>query len=369
MTNANPLRELAALGQSVWLDDLHRGMLGDGTLARFIAGDALAGLTSNPAILAKAFTEGREYGADIERLLGTSASGVEIYETLALEDIARAADLFRPVYEKLDGRDGFVSIEVSPLLADDTAATIAEARRLWATLGRPNVMIKVPGTTAGLPAIRVLIAAGVNVNVTLLFSPDRYRAVAEQYCAGLEDRLAAGGAIGRVASVASFFVSRIDTLIDQRLDALAAGGEPAAHALRGKSAVACAARAWELYEELSGSDRWQALGARGARAQRLLWASTSTKDPRYSPTKYVDELVVPETINTLPLATLQAYRAHGHPALTLEHHLAEASDNREALERLGIDLEEAAQELEREGVKKFVEPFEGLQKWLDAQRR
>lgn len=366
--STNPLLELATLGQSVWLDDLHRGMLDDGTLARMIARDGLAGLTSNPAILAKSFTSGGEYGVDIERLLAGSATGIEIYETLALQDVTRAADLFRKVHDRSEGRDGFVSMEVSPLLADDTSATVGEARRLWARLARPNVMIKVPGTEAGLPAIRTLIAAGVNVNVTLLFSPERYREVALQYVAGLEGRLAAGQRIDRLASVASFFVSRIDTLLDKRLDEIAAGGEPAARALRGKSAVACAARAYELHDELTGSDRWQALAARGARPQRLLWASTSTKDPRYPATKYVEELVAPDTVNTVPLQTLDAYREQGRPALTLEHHLAEASDTREALERLGIDLEQAAEELEREGVKKFVEPFEDLQTWLGERR-
>lgn len=362
--SANPLLELAALGQSVWLDDLRRGLLEDGTLARLIAEDGLAGLTSNPAILAKAFTEGPEYAAAITRLLATPASSAGIYESLAFEDVAHAADLFRAVYDRSDGRDGYVSIEVSPLLADDTDGTVTEARRLWARLGRPNMMIKVPGTTAGLPAIRTLIAAGVNVNVTLLFSPERYRLATLQYFGGLEDRLAAGRPLERVASVASFFVSRIDTLIDRRLDVLAAGGEPAARALRGRAAVACAARAYELHEELTASDRWQVLAARGARPQRLLWASTSTKDPRYSPTKYVEELIAPDTVNTMPLATLTAYRERGRPTLGLEHHLAEVSDAREALERLGIDLEQAAGELEREGVRKFVEPFEELQRWL-----
>jgi transaldolase len=363
---SNPLRELAALGQSVWLDDLHRGMLNDGTLARLIDEDGLAGLTSNPTILTGAFRQRPEYAEDIERLLRTEASSIAIYEALAFEDVGRAADAFRDLYRRTEGRHGFVSIEVSPLLADDTAGTIEEAKRLWRQLARPNVMIKVPGTEAGLPAIRVLIGAGVNVNVTLLFSPQRYRAVAEQFFAGLEDRVAGGEPVGGVASVASFFLSRIDTLLDKRLDALAQSGEIAARALRGKSAVACAARAYEIYGELIGSERWQALAERGARSQRLLWASTSTKDPHYPPTKYVDELVAAETVNTMPFETLVTYRERGRPALTLEHHLAEASDTRESLERLGIDLEEAAAQLEREGVRKFLEPFQALQRWLGS---
>jgi len=367
-TNDSPLRRLASLGQSVWLDDLQRSMLEDGTLARLIADDGLSGLTSNPAILSKALTSGTEYAADIARLLAGSATGIAIYETLALEDVQRAADLFRDVYDRSVGRDGYVSMEVSPHLADDTAATVAEARRLWGLLARPNVMIKVPGTRAGLPAIRALTAAGINVNVTLLFSPERCRQAEGEYLAGLEDRLAADLAIDRIASVASFFVSRIDTLIDRRLDALSAGGEAGAHALRGRGAVACAARAFELHGESMNSGRWQALAAHGAHPQRLLWASTSTKDPSYPPTKYVDELIAPGTINTMPLATIDAYRRQGQPVLTLERHLAAASDTRKALEALGIDLEQVAGELERDGVRKFVEPFESLQRWLEERR-
>lgn len=366
--STNGLHELADLGQSVWLDDLHRGMLADGSLARLISEDRLGGLTSNPAILSRAFMQQPEYAADIARLLRTAAGSAEIYETLALEDVARAADLFAPLHERTGGADGLVSLEVAPHLADDAEATVREARRLHARLGRGNVMIKVPATEPGIDAIRRLLALGVSVNVTLLFSPERYRAVADAWLAGLEERAARGERLDRLASVASFFVSRIDSAIDPRLDALAQRGETAARALRGKAAVACAARAYELYREMLAAERWQALAARGARPQRLLWASTSTKDPKYPPTKYVEELIAPDTVNTMPLETLTAYRESGRATRRLEHHLAEASDTREGLERLGIDLEEIATQLEREGVRKFLEPFEALQRWLDEQR-
>jgi transaldolase len=292
-----------------------------------------------------------------------------LYEELALHDVRAAADLFRPLYDGTAGGDGFVSLEVSPHLAYDAAGSLTEAQRLWGRLAVPNTFIKIPGTEAGLPVIRDLIAAGINVNVTLLFSPERYRAVARAYMDGLSARAHTGQALGGVASVASFFLSRIDTLVDKLLDGLAAGGQPAARMLRGKAAVASAGRAYEIFEESHASPQWQELAARGARPQRLLWASTSAKDPSFSPIKYVEELIVPDTVNTMPLETLNTYRRLGHPELTLEHHLAESSDVREGLERLGIDLEAVALQLEREGVAKFIEPFDRLQKWLEDRRR
>ena len=365
---ANPLLELAKLGQSVWLDDINRAMLDDGTLAALISRDGLAGLTSNPAIFAEAMMKDSRYRAAIEQLLPQSPGGLELYESLALEDLRRAADLFRPMYDERDGGDGYVSLEVSPHLAYDSAASVMEAQRLWRSLDRPNVMIKIPGTQPGLDAIRELIAQGVNVNVTLLFSPERYRAVAHAYFAGIEDRLARGLPVDRVASVASFFVSRIDTWVDAKLDELVKAGQPAAKQLRGKAAIACACRAYEVYTDLIASDRWQRLASRGARMQRLLWASTSVKDPSYSPIKYIDELVAPQTVTTMPPKTMAAYRRLGRPELQLERNLAQASDTREALELLGIDLEQVANVLERDGVRKFIEPFDRLQHWLDEQR-
>jgi transaldolase len=257
---------------------------------------------------------------------------------------------------------------VSPHLAYDGPGSLAEAKRLWQRLQLPNAFIKIPGTQSGLPVIRDLIAAGINVNVTLLFSPERYRAVAQAYMDGLSQRAAKGLPLAPVASVASFFLSRIDTAVDKLLDALAAKGQPAARTLRGKGAIASACRAFEIFEELAATDAWQTLADKGARPQRLLWASTSTKDPTFSPIKYVEELIVPGTVNTMPLETIDIYRRTGRPELRLERHIAEASDTREGFERLGVDLEAVAQQLESEGVTKFIEPFDKLQKWLEDQR-
>lgn len=365
----NPLLELRKLGESVWLDDIGRAMLDDGSLARLIRDDGLAGLTSNPSILAHSIMNEATYGERIARLLPSVSSGLSLYEDLALTDLRDAAALLRPLYESTGGGDGFVSLEVSPHLADDSAGSYKEAQRLWQRLGIPNAFIKIPGTEAGLPVIRDLIAAGINVNVTLLFSPERYREVTRAYREGLSRRAAEGKPLASLASVASFFLSRIDTAVDKILDGLAARGQPAARTLRGKAAIASACRAYEIYEETIAAPEWQALAAKGARPQRLLWASTSTKDPAYSPIKYVEELVGPETVNTMPLETLNAYRRLGRPELTLERHIAEASDAREGLERLDVDLEAVAQQLEREGVAKFVEPFDKLQKWLEDKRR
>ena len=365
----NPLLELRKLGVSAWLDDIGRGMLDNGSLARLIRADGVAGLTSNPAIFAHSIMNDTTYAQRITRLLPSVSSAPALYEELALADLRDAAALLRPLYDSTVGGDGYVSMEVSPHLADDSAGSYKEAQRLWQRLNIPNAFIKIPGTEAGLPVIRDLIAAGVNVNVTLLFSPERYRAVEHAYQQGLSRRAAEGKPLASVASVASFFLSRIDTAVDKLLDGLAGRGQPAARALRGKAAIASACRAYEVYEEITAEPAWQALAERGARPQRLLWASTSTKDPAYSPIKYVEELVVPGTVNTMPLETLDAYRRLGRPELTLERHLAEASDVREGLERLDVDLEGVAQQLEREGVAKFVEPFEKLQKWLEDQRR
>ena len=365
----NPLLELRKLGESVWLDDISRGMLEDGSLARLVHEDGVAGLTSNPAIFAHSMMSDPKYAQPLAQLLPTVPSAMALYEELALEDLHAAARLLQPLYAASETRDGYISMEVSPHLAYDGPGTLREARRLWQRLELPNALIKVPGTEAGIPVIRDLIAGGINVNVTLLFSPERYRAVAQAYMAGLEQRAAAGLPLARLASVASFFLSRIDSAVDQVLDGLAAHGQPAARSLRGKAAIASACRAYEIYEELLATPAWQQLAARGARPQRLLWASTSTKDPSYSPIKYVEELVVPDTVNTMPLETLNTYRRLGRPELRLERHIAEGSDAREGLERLDVDLEQIAQQLEREGVTKFIEPFDKLQQWLEGQRR
>jgi transaldolase len=353
----NPLRRVRALGQSVWLDDIRRGWLRDGHLARLISDDLLAGVTSNPSIFAKSISEGAEYNESITNLARSGRSIDEIYETLALEDVQAAADLFRPTVSTTNGADGFVSLEVSPHLADDTQATVAEGLRLWRAFRRPNAMIKVPGTDAGLPAITELIAAGVNINVTLLFSVDRYRSVVDAYLAGLEQRVKADKPIDKIASVASFFLSRIDTLVDARLDALKS---IEARAVRGRAAIACARLAYQHYKQWTTSPRWQALAASRAKPQRLLWASTSTKDPAYKDTMYVEALIAPNTVNTMAAATVDAYRDHGDPAVRIEDNLADATDTVRLLRDLGIDSNVVGQQLEREGVKKFTESFDTL---------
>ena len=353
----SPLHRLAALGQSIWLDDIRRVWLEDGTLERLIAKDAVSGVTSNPAIFEKAIAEHHDYDRAIVELAHQGRSVQDIYETLTVEDIQHAADLLRRVHEATVGRDGYVSLEVSPHLAHDTEATVAEAQRLWARVARPNLMIKVPGTTAGLLAIRQLIALGINVNVTLLFGVTRYRAVAEAFQAGLEDRSHAGGPLVGVASVASFFLSRIDTLVDSQLDAL---GNPEAKQLRGAAAIACARLAYQYYKEWTASPRWQALVAAGARPQRLRWASTSAKDKTYSEVKYIEALIAPDTVNTLPPETLAAYRDHGDPAMRIEEDLDEAQALPARLAALGLDLDGVAEQLEREGVRKFIEPYDRL---------
>lgn len=364
----NPLLELRRLGESVWLDDLGRAMLEDGSLARLIREDGVAGVTSNPAIFAHSMMTDPQYAQPIAQLLPKVPSATALYEELAIHDVRAAAGLLRPQYDQSGGGDGFVSLEVSPHLAYDPAGSLSEARRLWQRLELPNALIKIPGTEAGVPVIRDLIASGINVNVTLLFSPERYRAVARAYLDGLTARARAGQPLGSVASVASFFLSRIDTAVDKLLDALAGRGQAAARQLRGKAALASACRAYEIFEELLATPQWQALAAQGAKPQRLLWASTSAKDPAYSPVKYVEELVVPRTVNTMPLETLNAYRRLGRPELRLERHIAEGSDARESFERLDIDLEAVAMQLEREGVAKFIEPFDRLQAWLEQRR-
>jgi len=357
--------QLHQLGQSIWLDDIGKKMLDDGSLAKLIKDDAVAGVTSNPAILSHSITSDPLYGQAIKDLLPKVKSSMEIYEALAIDDLQRAADLFRPTYDKEEGKDGFISLEVSPHLAFDTEGSVKDARRLWGNLNRPNAFIKIPGTQPGVAAIRQVIADGINVNVTLLFSPERYRAVANAYIEGLEQRVAAKKPVDRVASVASFFLSRIDSNVDPKLDKL---GTDAAKALRGQAAIANAAHAYEIYEELIASPRWQALAKAGARPQRLLWASTSTKDKSYSPIKYVEELIGPNTVNTAPLETINAYRQSGKPQLTLKKHIAESKGIRDGLNKLGIDLEDVARELENEAVRKFVEPFDKLQGWLEERR-
>jgi transaldolase len=367
----NPLLRLEALGQSIWLDFLSRGMLVSGELVSLIQEDGVSGVTSNPTIFEKAIAQSSDYDAAIRTLSRQGLTVPEIYEELVVEDIRMTADLLRPVYERRDGGDGFVSLEVSPHLAHDSAGTLIEARRLWTRVDRPNLFIKVPGTWEGLAAIRQLAAEGINVNVTLLFGLPRYRAVAEAYLDGLAERASRGLPLERVASVASFFLSRIDVLVDPQLEKIAQGGGEKARdaaSLVGESAIACAKVAREMYREILAGDRYTVLAARGARPQRLLWASTGTKNPAFSDVKYLDALIGPDTVNTAPLETLVAYRDHGHPAPRLETGLAEAQHVLERLAGLGIDLGAVAQQLEDEGVEKFARPFDSLMESLERKR-
>jgi transaldolase len=367
----NPLLRLQTFGQSIWLDFLRRGMISSGEINKLIDEDGLGGITSNPSIFEKAIGGSHDYDESIRVLALSGKSVDEIYRALTVDDVQRAADLFRPVYDRSGGRDGFVSLEVSPHLAHDTQRTIAEARELWDAVARPNIMIKVPGTPEGLPAIQQLTSEGLNVNITLLFSVDRYRQVIEVFVAGLEARATSGKSLITVASVASFFLSRIDVLVDSLLEkTAAAGGAKAemARELRGAAAVASAKAAYQVYKEAFSSDRFSKLAARGARRQRLLWASTGTKDPSYSDVKYVEALIGTNTVNTMPLETINAYRHHGDPAPRLEDLGKESMRILGRLAEVGLDLAAVTQQLEDEGVRKFADSFDRLMATLKHRR-
>ena len=367
MTKGNPLQKLREFGQSVWLDDIRRGMIKSGELIRIIEDDGLCGITSNPAIFEKSIAEGHDYDDDIRALSGQGRNPEEMYLELTTRDIREAADLFRPTFDKLHGKDGFVSLEVNPHLAHDFPGTVSEARRLWAALDRPNVFIKVPATLEGLKAIRQLISEGINVNVTLLFGLPRYSQVAEAYVSGLEDRVSRGLPVSEISSVASFFLSRIDVLIDPMLRKMIdQGGSKAELAARaiGRTAIAGAKTAYRIFNEIFSGERWMKLEAGGARPQRVLWASTGTKNPEYSDVKYVEELIGPETVTTLPLETLHAYRDHGEPARRLEEKLPEAAAVLESLARLELDIDRLTQQLEDEGIEKFNKPYDTLLRTL-----
>ena len=356
---------LVAAGQSVWLDSIDRPLIASGELARLIANRHLAGLTSNPAIFQKAMA-GAAYRADMARLRQSGASAIAVYEALAIADVQAAADLFRPLYEQTGGRDGLVSLEVSPVLAHDAPGTVVEARRLWAALDRPNVMIKVPGTPAGVAAIEALLADGINVNVTLLFARDAFEAVAEAHACALEQRLAAGQSVERIASVASFFISRIDTHVDAELERVALAAPVAGIdretilALRGKTAIANARLAYADALARQALPRWGRLAAAGARPQRLLWASTSCKNPAYRDVVYVESLVGADTVNTLPPTTLAAFADHGVVSDTLPGNLFEARHTLAMLHALGVDLDRVTSQLLSDGLQQFADAFAAL---------
>jgi len=369
----NPLKALQEYGQSVWLDYIRRSLITSGELQRLVDGDGLRGVTSNPAIFEKAITGSTDYADVLKALEGQKVMDAKsLYESLAIPDIQAAADVLWPVYEKTNGRDGFVSLEVSPYLARDTQATIDEARRLWRAVGRDNVMIKVPGTPEGIPAITQLLGEGINVNVTLLFSQQTYERVVEAYIAGLETRAVRGGDLSRVASVASFFVSRIDTAIDMlaaaRLKTATSATERSLlQSIVGKIAIANAKLTYQRYKELFRGTRWEALAGKGAHTQRVLWASTSTKNPNYRDVIYVEELIGPDTVNTIPPSTFEAFRDHGRPRTSLEEDLGGAQDTMEALEQVGISMKEVTDRLLDDGVRLFAEPFEKLLSAVDRQ--
>jgi transaldolase len=359
----NPLQRLYRAGQSVWLDYIDRRMLHDGRLQALIERDALVGMTSNPTIFEKALAEGSAYDAQVSAA-SPDLSPAELFELIETDDVRTACDRFAAVFEETEGQDGYVSIEVSPSQAFDAEATVIEARRLWQTVDRPNAMVKVPGTVESARAIRQLIAEGINVNVTLLFAIAAHDRVIEAYLAGLEDRVAAGRPIDQVASVASFFVSRVDTEIDKRLNAMAAEAPTDRRdhllALRGRAAIANARMAYRLFTERFSGERWERLEAHGAMVQRPLWASTSTKNPAYRDVMYVEHLIGPYTVNTLPPATMDAFRDHGIVARTIDGDLEGDEGDLAALAAVGVDLAQVTDQLLTEGVASFQRSFDTL---------
>jgi transaldolase/glucose-6-phosphate isomerase len=371
----NPLLELLKCGQSYWLDNLTRGKLASGELHRRVTEQGLRGVTSNPAIFHKAIAGSRDYDAQIAQLVRQGCAIHEIYERLVVSDIQQACDVLRPVYDATDGADGFVSLEVSPYLAYDTEGTMQEVRRLWSAVDRPNLFIKIPGTPAGVPAIEQMLYEGININITLLFSIQAYEAVAHAYIRALERRVAEGKPVERIASVASFFLSRIDVLVDQllgyRIQPASAGEQaPRAALLFGRVAIANAKLAYQSFKKIFSGERWQALEARGARVQRPLWASTSTKDPLYDDVRYVEPLIAPHTVNTMPDETIAAFADHGVVREnTVEADVADAQQVMRELQQVGIELDRVTWQLQHEGVQKFIEPFDKLMQTLAEKRQ
>lgn len=367
----NALVELESAGQSPWLDDLHRDLVRKGDLKKMIDEQGLKGMTSNPSIFEKSIGETDEYKDDLQSLLAKGElDDMNIYESLAIEDIKGACDVFRPTYEKAGKNDGFVSLEVSPTLAHETEKTIEDARRLWKAVGRENLMVKVPGTKAGVPAIRTLIGDGININVTLLFAIQAYEDVVEAYLSGLEQLVENGGDPSRVASVASFFLSRIDTAVEKKLKGLDVAKQDEFGRLKNKVAIAYAKMAYQSWKRLFAGARWDALAAKGAKPQRLLWASTGTKDPSLAPVYYVDALVGRETVNTMPPATMAAFGKSGTVTKdAIESDIGGAKATLDALKSAGISIDEITTELVEDGVTKFVESFDKLLGGVAKKRR
>jgi len=365
----NPLRQLNEHGQSVWLDNLSRTLITSGDLRRLIEGDGISGITSNPAIFKAAIVGSNAYDDQIRDLSPRGMETIALYEALAIDDIRAAADLLHPVFDAANGTDGFVSLEVNPHLARDTRGTVAEAERLWLTVDRENVFIKIPGTPQGMPAIEEALYRGINVNVTLLFSLGAYKDVMLAHQKALARRQVDGLPLATVASVASFFLSRIDSMVDKRLDAITGANAAEAKALRGATAVASAKAAYRMWQETYGGRQWEKLAEAGARVQKPLWASTSTKDPAYPDTKYVEPLVGEQTVNTMPDATIEAFRDHGKviPG-SVEQLVDEAKRVPIRLAKLGVNLSQVTDALVEEGIAKFNEPFDALLKSLEEKR-
>jgi transaldolase/glucose-6-phosphate isomerase len=372
--SSNPLRDLNSLGQSVWFDYIRRLELTSGHLKELVDADGVSGVTSNPSIFEKAIAGSNDYDEAIRKLVEEGRETPAIFEALEVEDIRTAADIFRPVYDSTEGRDGYVSIEVAPTLARDTHGSIVEAQRLWREVDRPNILVKIPGTAEGLPAIEQLLGEGININITLLFAIERYEQVAMAYLAALEKLAREGKPLNRIASVASFFVSRIDVMVDKQLEerlpaAKSAEEKQRLEWLEGKAAIANAKLAYVRFQDIFSSTRFQVLAQKGARVQRMLWASTGTKNPKYSDTLYIDSLIGPDTINTMPVASLAAYRDHGKPARRIEEGLDEARAVMQQLAEEGIDLATDTRKLEDQGVESFATDYKKLLAALAEKRR
>jgi len=358
----NKVKQIHSFGQSIWLDFIDRAIISSGKLQSLIDDDGVRGVTSNPAIFEKAITSSSDYDNDIRSLAKTAKTNEELFFGLAVSDIQNATKLFEGVYNESKGEDGYVSLEVSPFLALDAEGTAKQAEELWKKVDRKNVMIKIPGTKPGLQAIRESIGKGININVTLLFGLPRYEEVTEAYISGLEDHLAAGHKIGHISSVASFFLSRIDVLVDPMLDEKGLGD------LKGEVAIASAKKAYEIYKHVFSGPRWEKLAAQGAQPQRLLWASTSSKNPAFKDTKYVEALIGPATVDTVPLETIEAFRDHGVATNSLEKGLDTATEILNKLKSAGIDIDKITQQLEDEGIEKFNKPFEKLLQAIEDQK-
>jgi transaldolase len=370
----NPLLQLKTFGQSVWYDNIDRSQLISGQFKRLLDEDGVVGVTANPTIFQKSISSGNAYDEQITQLIQEGKSTNEIYEALVISDICTVADILRPIYDRTNRQDGFVSLEVSPELAHDTERTLAEVRRFWKTVDRPNLMIKIPATPEGIPAIQQALTDGININITLIFSLDDYRSVADAYISALEERNAEGKEIGHIASVASFFVSRVDTLVDQLLENRIKATSDSAEqqklkSLEGKAAIANARLVYQEFKRIFSTPRFETLKHSGAHVQRPLWASTSTKNPAYRDVLYAEELIGPDTVDTMPLETIQNFRDHGRVSRTIENDIPQASAEFAALEEVGIHYDQVTQQLEDEGVQKFTDSFHELFKGIESKKQ